>query len=57
PKNFTSQLTLLSPDAYAEGVERTEAALAKAEEKGEVVEFPVGISLHMISGRVINKMM
>ena len=51
PKNFTSQLTLLSQEAYAAGIKRIETALAEAEERGEIVEFPVDISLHMISGR------
>jgi len=55
PKNFTSQLTLLSPEAYAEGIGRIEAALKEAEEEGEIVEFPVDISLHMISGRIKEK--
>ena len=52
PKNFTSQLTLLSDGAYAEGIARIEAVLKEAEEEGEIVEFPVDISLHMTSGRV-----
>ena len=56
-KNFTSHLTLLSPDAYAEGIDRIETALAEAEEEGEIVEFPVDISPHMISGRVKKRMM
>ena len=51
PKDFTSQLTLLSQEAYAAGTGRIETALAEAEEEGKVVEFPVDISLHMISGR------
>lgn len=57
PKNFTSQLTLLSPEAYAEGNARIEAALKEAEEEGKIIEFPVDISLHMISGRVKKRMM
>ena len=57
PKNFTSQLTLLSPEAYEEGIERIEAVLKEAEEEAEIVEFLVDISLHMTSGRVKKRIM
>jgi ubiquinone/menaquinone biosynthesis C-methylase UbiE len=49
-KNFTSQLTLLSPGAYAEGVAVIEATIAKAEASGEIREFITDISLFMTTG-------
>lgn len=51
-KNFTSQLTLLSPDEYAKGRTRIEADLLKAEKAGETLIFPVDISLSMVTGWV-----
>ncbi len=49
-KESTSQLTLLSDDAYAVGLERIEAAIAAAESEGRVLEFPAGLLLHMVTG-------
>jgi ubiquinone/menaquinone biosynthesis C-methylase UbiE len=51
-KNFTSQLTLLTPAAYAEGIAMLEAAIAKAEASGKVQEFVTDISLFMTTGWV-----
>lgn len=50
-KDFTSQLTLLSPGEYKNGIARIESDLRAAEEKGETVIFPVDISLSMVTGR------
>jgi SAM-dependent methyltransferase len=52
PKNFTSQLTLLTPQAYRDGIARIEAALQEAETAGETPVFHVDISLAMVTGRV-----
>jgi hypothetical protein len=49
-KNNTSQLTLLTHEAYAAGMARIEAALANAEAAGEPLVFPVDISLTMTIG-------
>ena len=51
-KNFTSQLTLLSPAEYRRGINRIESALREAKAVGETLTFPVDISLSMITGRV-----
>jgi len=51
-KEFTSQLTLLSPEEYAKGRARIEADLNKAEKSGETLVFPVDISLSMVTGRI-----
>jgi ubiquinone/menaquinone biosynthesis C-methylase UbiE len=51
-KNFTSQLSLLTPRAYAEGIARIEAAIAKAEALGKAPEFITDISLFMTTGWV-----
>ncbi len=51
-KEFTSQLTLLSPDDYVKGRARIEADLLKAEKTGETIVFPVDISLSMVTGWV-----
>jgi ubiquinone/menaquinone biosynthesis C-methylase UbiE len=51
-KNFTSQLTLLTPRAYAKGIATIEAAIAKAEALGKEQEFITDISLFMTTGRV-----
>lgn len=48
----TSQLAVLSEDAYAAGVARIEAALAGATAAGTELVFPVDISLAMVTGRV-----
>ena len=51
-KEATSQLTLLTDEAYADGICRIEAALREAEAKGETLVFPVDISLGMLVGRI-----
>jgi len=51
-QNDTSQLTLLSKEAYQEGISRIKKALREAEEAGEILIFQVDISLVMITGRV-----
>lgn len=51
-KNATSQLAVLSDDAYAAGVARIEAALAGATAVDKEIVFPVDISLAMVTGRV-----
>ncbi len=51
-KHGTSQLTLLTDEAYAAGVRRIEADIAEADSKGERLTFPVYISFSMITGRL-----
>ncbi len=51
-KGGTSQLTLLSDEAYALGIRRIEAALAQAEAAGERPVFPVDLLLTIIVGRL-----
>jgi len=51
-KNSTSQLALLSDEAYAVGLRRIEAALAEAEAGGKRLVFPVDIPLAMVTGYV-----
>ena len=48
----TSQLVVLSNDAYAAGVARIKAALARATAAGQELVLPVDISLAMVIGRV-----
>lgn len=55
PKNVTSQLTLLTPQAYRDGIARIEANLQEAEAAGETLMFHVDISLAMVKGRVQGK--
>jgi ubiquinone/menaquinone biosynthesis C-methylase UbiE len=50
-KHACSQLALLSDEAYAAGVRRIEAALARAEAAGDTLIFPTNILLAMIAGR------
>ncbi|MCR4405397.1 MAG: class I SAM-dependent methyltransferase [Anaerolineae bacterium] len=50
-KRGTSQLALLTDEAYAAGLERIKTELSKAEACGEILVFPVDISLIMITGR------
>lgn len=50
-RNFTSQLSLLSEEAYAAGIARIEAAPAKAEASGETLEFVTDAFLFMTTGR------
>ncbi len=49
-KESTSQLSLLSDDAYATGLSRIAADLAAAESEGRVLEFPADLELQMITG-------
>jgi SAM-dependent methyltransferase len=49
-KNATSQLTLLSDEGYAAGIERIQAALEHARADGREIAFPVDISLRMVVG-------
>ena len=51
-KGGTSQLALLSDEAYAMGMRRIEAALAQAEAAGETLVFPVDILLTITVGRL-----
>jgi len=50
-KDACSQLALLSDEAYAAGLRRIEAGLARAEAAGETLVFPTNILLAMIVGR------
>ena len=50
-KHSTSQLALLTDEAYAAGVRRIEAALAAAEAEGETLVFPNDLSLTILIGR------
>jgi len=49
-KYGTSQLALLTDDAYAAGLKRIEATLAEAEARGEAIIFPTDVSLTMVTG-------
>jgi hypothetical protein len=49
-KGGTSQLALLSDEAYALGIRRIQAALAQAEAAGETLVFPVDILLTITIG-------
>lgn len=51
-KQGTSQLALLTDEAYALGMRRIEAAVAEAEAAGKTRIFPVDISLTMLTGWV-----
>ena len=51
-KDSTSQLVLLTDEAYTAGLRRIEAALAQAEAAGKTLVFPVDIPLAMLVGRV-----
>ncbi len=51
-KGGTSQLALLSDEAYALGIRRIEAALAQAEAAGETLVFPADILLTITVGRL-----
>jgi SAM-dependent methyltransferase len=50
-KHGTSQLVLLSDDAYAAGRGRIAAAIGKAEAAGQTVAFTVDVSLSLVTGR------
>ena len=51
-KHGTSQLALLTDEAYAAGLSRIKSVLVWAEKAGEIPAFPVDISLNMLVGRV-----
>lgn len=51
-REFTSQLTLLSPEEFAKGKAQIESDLRNAEKAGETMVFPVDISLSMVTGWV-----
>ena len=51
-KHGTSQLALLTDEAYAAGMARINAALSAAAGTGRTLVFPVEISLTMVTGRV-----
>jgi len=51
-KHGTSQLALLTDEAYARGFGRIKAALVEAEAAGATLVFSVDISLAMVIGRV-----
>lgn len=48
-KDSTSQLILLSPGEYAEGIERIHQAIRTAEQEGCQVSFPVNLYLNMLT--------
>ena len=50
-KDGTSQLALLTEEAYAAGLERINADLHQAEKAGQTLEFVVDISLALVTGR------
>jgi ubiquinone/menaquinone biosynthesis C-methylase UbiE len=49
-KESSSQLALLSDEAYEQGLRRMKEALAGAKEKGETVLFETDLSIFMLSG-------
>jgi SAM-dependent methyltransferase len=51
-KNASSQLVLLSDDAYAAGLTKIEAAVEAGEASGEAPVFPCEILIRMLVGRV-----
>lgn len=50
-KHGTSQLVLVSDEAYAAGRRRIDVAIQQAEAAGETVVFPVDVSLALVTGR------
>ena len=54
-KGGTSQLALLSDEAFALGIRRIEAALAQAEAAGQTLVFAVDILLTITVGRLAEK--
>jgi len=55
-KDATSQLTLLSDEAYAEGLERIRQALAAAEAAGETLTFRADLTMTMVSGCAVDEL-
>jgi ubiquinone/menaquinone biosynthesis C-methylase UbiE len=51
-KESSSQLALLTDEAYERGLRRIKEALVKAEEKGETLLFETDLSIFMLSGRL-----
>lgn len=51
-KESTSQLVLLSDDAYAQGLHKMRQAIAKARSAGETMIFAVDIPMDMLFGRI-----
>jgi SAM-dependent methyltransferase len=51
-KHATSQLALLSDEAYEAGLRRIEAAIARADAAGETIVFRADIPLVMVTGRL-----
>jgi SAM-dependent methyltransferase len=51
-KHGTSQLALLTDEAYTTGMSRIRTALDEADATGKTLEFPVDLSLTMVAGRV-----
>jgi hypothetical protein len=51
-KHGTSQLALLTDEAYTVGIGLIDAALSEAAATGKTLAFPVDISLTMVTGRV-----
>jgi hypothetical protein len=51
-KESTSQLALLTDEAYAEGLRRIRAAIDAAEAAGKRLVFPVDIRMGMLVGRI-----
>jgi ubiquinone/menaquinone biosynthesis C-methylase UbiE len=49
-KDSTSQLALLSNQAYAHGIQRIEQDIKNAEHAGEQIKFPSNIHIHMLIG-------
>ncbi len=49
-KESTSQLSLISDEAYANGLERIKADIEAVEAGGEVLEFPSNVLIKMITG-------
>lgn len=49
-KHTSSQLALLSDAAYAAGVQRIKAAIAKAETAGNTLRFPTELIIEMVCG-------
>ena len=51
-KNFTSQLSLLTAEVYADAIAKIEAAISEAEASGKPLEFITDISLVTVTGWV-----
>lgn len=51
-KHATSQLALLSDEAYEAGLRRIETAIARADSAGETIVFRADIPLVMVTGRL-----